>query len=211
MVDFIVDGERDASWTFVFAHGSGAAMDTTFMTTIAEGLAARGICVARFEFDYMAGRRVGGSKRPPPKMPIVEEEFRGALAELQAEGRVVIGGKSMGGRVASLIGDEMYAAGAVHGVLCLGFPFHPQGKPETLRTAHLEGLRVPTLICQGTRDPLGTRDEVAGYVLSDRIDVAWFEDGDHDLKPRKTVTGVSHEAQLAAVVETAANWIKALT
>ncbi|SFL10880.1 alpha/beta family hydrolase [Shimia haliotis] len=208
MVDFIIDGDRSANWTFVFAHGSGAAMDSVFMQEITDGLVAQGICVARFEFAYMAGRRRGGSKRPPPKMPVLEDEFRDALAELQPTGGVIIGGKSMGGRVASLIGGDLYASGAIHGVVCLGYPFHPQGKPEKLRTAHLEDLDVPTLICQGTRDPFGTSQEVSGYALSEKIEVAWFEDGDHDLKPRKRVTGMSHEAQLGAVCDRVTGWIK---
>lgn len=210
MVDFIVDGSRGADWTFVFAHGAGAAMDTPFMQAVAAGLVARGICVVRFEFAYMAGRRSGGSKRPPPKMPVLEDEFRDALAELQPKGRVVIGGKSMGGRVASMMGGALFDEGTVQGVLCLGYPFHPQRKPEQLRTAHLADLQVPTLICQGARDPFGTADEVADYELSENVTLAWFEDGDHDLKPRKRVTGVSHEAQLASVVDAAAKWIKAL-
>jgi predicted alpha/beta-hydrolase family hydrolase len=72
---------------------------------------------------------------------------------------------------------------------CLGYPFHPPGAPERLRTSHLAKIKTPTLICQGTRDMLGSREEVAGYALSDRIELFWLEDGDHDLKPRKRVSG----------------------
>ena len=87
----------------------------------------------------------------------------------------------MGGRVASMIADESDVAG----VVCFGYPFHPPGKPESLRTAHLVDLRTPTLICQGTRDPFGHREEVEAYSLSASIRVHWLVDGDHGLKPRK--------------------------
>ena len=92
----------------------------------------------------------------------------------------MIGGKSLGGRIASMAADEAGVAGLV----CLGYPFHPPGKPERLRTKHLETLRTPTLIVQGTRDALGSREDVAGYRLSPSIRIAWIEDGDHSFKPR---------------------------
>ncbi len=123
-------------------------MDTPFMTAIAEGLAGRGLRVARFEFAYMAARRTGGSKRPPPKVEALQEEYRAAVADLACDGPLVIGGKSMGGRVASLVADELWDAARIVGLLCLGYPFHPRGKPDSLRIAHLERLRRPTLVCQ---------------------------------------------------------------
>ena len=126
-------------------------------------------------------------------------EYRAAVAALAAPGRLVIGGKSMGGRVASMVADELHAAGAVAGLLCLGYPFHPPGRPEQLRTAHLERLATPALICQGTRDPFGTREEVAGYALSARIEILWLEDGDHDLRPRKGVSGFAAADHLRTV------------
>ncbi|WP_342585516.1 alpha/beta family hydrolase [Shimia sp. SK013] len=107
-----------------------------------------------------------------------------------------------GGRVASLIADDLFTTGAIGGLLCLGHPFHPQGKSETLRTAHLAGLTVPTLICQGTRDPFGIKEDVVAYALSNKFDLFWGADGDHDLKPRKRVTGPSHAAKLKRVCST---------
>jgi len=185
-IDFLINGGEAADApTFLFAHGAGATMDAPFMVMVAQGLAARGIRVARFEFDYMAARRRGGSKRPPPKVEVLQEEYRAAVAALDCAGPLVIGGKSMGGRVASLIADDLLSEGAIDGLLCLGYPFHPKGKPEKLRTEHLAGLTVPTLICQGTRDPFGTEEDVAGYALSEKIELFWGADGDHDLKPRK--------------------------
>ncbi|MCA0919063.1 alpha/beta family hydrolase [Pseudooceanicola nanhaiensis] len=209
-IQFLRNGEAPGAATVLLAHGAGAAMDTVFMTAIAEGLAARGLNVARFEFAYMAARRVGGSKRPPPKMDLLAGEFRAAIAALDGAGPLIIGGKSMGGRVASLIAGDLHAEGRVAGLLCLGYPFHPTGKPEKLRVDHLRDLAVPTLICQGTRDPFGTRDEVAGYALSAQISVAWFEDGEHDLKPRKSVTGLTQQDHLAAACGRIADWASAL-
>jgi predicted alpha/beta-hydrolase family hydrolase len=116
----------------------------------------------------------------------------------------------MGGRVASMVADELHAAGRVAGLLCLGYPFHPPARPEQLRTAHLAALVTPTLICQGTRDPFGSREEVVGYALSPAIEIAWFEDGDHDLRPRKAVTGLTAAAHRQAMAERVRAWAEAL-
>ncbi|MGR3635115.1 MAG: alpha/beta family hydrolase [Shimia sp.] len=208
-IDFLMNaGEAADAPTFLFAHGAGATMDAPFMEMVAQCLAALGIRVARFEFDYMAARRRGGPKRPPPKLDILQQEYRAAVAALTCHGPLVIGGKSMGGRVASLIADDLLAAGKIDGLLCLGYPFHPQGKPEKLRTEHLAGLTVPTLICQGTRDPFGTEEDVASYALSEKIDLFGAADCDHDLKPRKRVTGLNHAAQLERACGAAAGWIR---
>ena len=112
----------------------------------------------------------------------------------------------MGGRVASMIADEAYGSGNIAGLLCLGYPFHPLGKPTQLRTKHLANLRTPTLICQGTRDEFGTRTEVGTYTLSDRIELLWLEDGDHDLKPRKSISGFSTADHLKTLAETVSGW-----
>ena len=207
---FLFDGDPAARATILLAHGAGAPMDTPWMAAVAGKLAERGLRVARFEFAYMAGRRSGGSKRPPPKVTLLAEEYRAAIAALPGDGRLIIGGKSMGGRVASLIADELFAEGRIAGLLCLGYPFHPTGKPETLRTEHLHELRCPTLICQGTRDPFGTKAEVADYALSEAISLCWLEDGDHDLKPRKRVTGRTQADHLDAACEAISAWIAAL-
>ncbi|MBN9677025.1 alpha/beta family hydrolase [Salipiger bermudensis] len=205
-MEFLFDGDPAARATILLAHGAGAAMDTPWMAAVAGKLAERGLRVARFEFAYMAGRRSGGSKRPPPKITLLAEEYRAAIAALPGDGRLIIGGKSMGGRVASLIADELFAEGRIAGLLCLGYPFHPTGKPETLRTEHLAALRPPTLICQGTRDPFGTREEVAGYDLSRAIVLHWLDDGDHDLKPRKRETGLTLDDHLSSTADAIARW-----
>lgn len=201
--NFLFDGPQDARLTLLLAHGAGAPMDSASMTAAARALADRGVRVARFEFAYMAARRSGDGRKPPPKAEKVMPEFLAAVADLgPTNGPLLIGGKSMGGRVASMVADELFAAGRIAGLVCLGYPFHPPGKPETLRTAHLEGLKTPTLICQGTRDEFGTRDEVAGYALAPSIQLLWLEDGDHDLKPRKTISGFSAADHLRSMAET---------
>ena len=203
MTDFIYDGPAKAEVTVLLAHGAGAPMDSAAMTAAAKTLADEGLRVARFEFGYMAARRVG-ERRPPPKAESVMPEYVAAIDALKAKGKLIIGGKSMGGRVASMIADEMQAAGKVAGLVCLGYPFHPMGKPTQLRTKHLEKMSCPALIVQGTRDIMGTRDEVAGYKLSKAIEMLWLEDGDHDLKPRKAVSGstaAGHMETMAAAVK----------
>lgn len=160
MAKIIFDGPDDARATVLLAHGAGAPMDSASMTAAAQALAGQGLRVARFEFAYMAGRRNDGTRKPPPKADKLIAEYRDAVDALgPIAGPLIIGGKSMGGRVASMVADELFATGKIAGLLCLGYPFHPPGKPEQLRTAHLEGLSTPALIAQGTRDPFGTRDE----------------------------------------------------
>lgn len=203
--DFLFDGPARGKRIVILSHGAGAPMDSPFMAAIAAGLAAEGLRVARFEFPYMAERRRSGRRKPPDREPVLIDTWRAAIAALGKPGKLVIGGKSMGGRMASLVADESDVAG----LLCLGYPFHPPGKPEKLRTAHLEKLRTPALIVQGTRDPFGTKDDVAAYALSKKIRLHWSEDGDHDLKPRKA-SGRTHAEALAAVVAAAAQFISRL-
>ena len=179
--DLLFDGPEKAPLTVVLAHGAGAPMNTPFLNTVARGLAAEGYRVARFEFPYMRARRETGRKGgAPDREPILRNSWKDVVAELNGGERLVIGGKSMGGRIASMVADEVGARGLV----CLGYPFHPPGRPEKLRTSHLETLSTPALIVQGTRDAFGTREDVLGYRLSPAIRVTWLEDGDHSWKPR---------------------------
>jgi predicted alpha/beta-hydrolase family hydrolase len=191
MVELLWSGPEGGP-TLILAHGAGGPMDSPWMTEVSELLSARGIRVARFEFAYMASRREGG-RRPPPKVEKLADEYSDVVAQVRAHspGPLFIGGKSLGGRVASLIVDESRDNGAVNGLVCVGYPFHPPGKPEKLRTAHLRELKTPTLICQGERDPFGTHDDVAGYELSPTIRLLWALDGNHELTPRKGVTGLT--------------------
>lgn len=205
-MDFLFDGPKDASTTILLAHGAGAPMDSPAMNAIAAALAEAGFRVARFEFGYMAGRRTDAGRKPPPRAETLIGEYKNAVGELAAPGPLIIGGKSMGGRVASMLADELFDTGKIAGLLCLGYPFHPPGKPEQLRTKHLAGLKAPALICQGTRDIFGSRDEVSGYQLSKQIEILWLEDGDHDLKPRKGISGFSAADHLKTVADKVATW-----
>lgn len=205
-MSFLIDGPKNARATVLLAHGAGAPMDSAAMNAVTDALVSVGFRVARFEFGYMAARREG-SRKPPPKAELLRNEYLEAVRQLETVGPLVIGGKSMGGRVASLVADELFAAGQIAGLLCIGYPFHPPTKPEQLRTAHLVELKTPTLICQGTRDSFGTREEVAGYELSRTIDLLWFEDGDHDLKPRKKVTGLSAADHLRCLADGVSAWV----
>ncbi len=174
MTQFLTDGPDDAQRTYVFAHGAGGLMVSGFMNTIARGIAAKGIRVVRFEFPYMAARR----RRPDPQ-DVLLDSWRSVILELGRPERMIIGGKSLGGRIASIIADETNVAG----LLCYGYPFHPPGQPSKLRTEHLKTLRTAALIVQGTRDSFGSREEVESYKLSPHIKFAWIPEGDHSLKP----------------------------
>lgn len=156
-------------------------MDTPFMHAMALGLAERGYRVARFEFPYMAQRRQSGKSRPPDREPVLRETWLKVVESLGRD-HLVIGGKSMGGRIASLIADEA----AVAGLVCLGYPFHPVGKPDQLRVKHLQVIKTPTLILQGERDTFGGREEVGTYNLPATIRIQWLTDGDHSFKARKS-------------------------
>ena len=171
-------------------------MDSPFMAAIASGLAQQGWRVVRFEFAYMARMRETGRRQGPDRMPVLQEAFRQQVQQEKAdepERPLFIGGKSMGGRVASLLIDELAVSDGVRGCLCLGYPFHPPGKPLQLRTEHLAALRTPTLILQGERDSFGRREEVEGYALSPQLQLGWIPSGDHSFKPTRS-SGLS-EAQ----------------
>ena len=203
MTDFLIDGPKNAKRTFIFAHGAGGAMDTPFMARVAKGIAKHGIRVVRFEFPYMAARRKGGKRGAPDREPVLLDAWRAAVAAQGDPASIVIGGKSMGGRMASMVADEL----AVAGLICFGYPFHPPGQPAKLRTAHLQSLKTPALILQGERDPFGNREDVKGYKLSHAIRIEWLPDGDHSLKPRAS-SGVTEAENIHQAIEKAADFTK---
>ena len=209
MPDQLIDTPAgDTRARFLFAHGAGAPMDSDFMRAISAGLSEQGIEVVRFEFPYMAERRRGGSRRPPNPMPQLLESFRAQVARFDGEALpLYIGGKSLGGRVASLLAEALFASGSVDGLVCFGYPFHPRGKPESLRTEHLYELRCPALIVQGTRDPLGNREEIIAYALPGAVGIEWLEDGDHDFKPRRA-SGYTQADHWQAAVDAAATFMR---
>jgi len=198
-MEFIFDGPSDGP-LFLFAHGAGADAQSDFMNTIALGLAEKGIRVARFNFPYMQKRLQDGTRRPPDRAPKLVDFFSELVRDSSKP--IFIGGKSMGGRIASMVaaqGDSKLNSN-IKGVVCLGYPFHPQAKPEKLRIEHLTDIQAPVFIAQGTRDKLGNKEEVASYDLAKTIDWLWLEDGDHDFKPR-VKSGFSQQQHLQATIE----------
>ena len=189
-LELLADGPEDAQARLLLAHGAGASMRSSFMQRVAECVAARGVRVVRFEFPYMRER----NKRPDPPALLLAT-WREVIERMGGGPGVYIGGKSMGGRIASMLADEVHARGLV----CLGYPFHPAGKPEKTRVAHLRELHTPALFVQGTRDSLGSREDVAGYTLSSAIRIEWIEDGDHSLEPRKRSGHTAAQAMDAAI------------
>jgi len=185
--DLLINGPEDAAQTLILAHGAGAAMDSAFMEYFAASLADAGFRVARFEFPYMAERRRTGKKRPPDRAAVLLATWRAVIEALGPPQGLIIGGKSMGGRVASMVAAEMEQAGQpVRGLVCLGYPFHGPGRvADERRLGHLADLQTPALFLQGARDALGNAGEVPGYALSPAIRVHWLEDGDHGFRPRK--------------------------
>jgi uncharacterized protein len=199
-VPFLTAGPAEPIARFLCAHGAGAGMDSPFLKAIAALLTERGIATYRFEFAYMAARRQDGSRKPPPRAERLMDEYRAAVATMPAGATLLIGGKSMGGRVASLIAGELFVGQRIAGLVCLGYPFHPPKKPEQLRTAHLEHLACPALMVQGERDPFGGRNEVEAYRLSPAIRFHWVGDGDHDLGPRGA-SGFTRKGNLTAAAD----------
>lgn len=208
--EFLVDGPAEASHLFVFAHGAGVGMAAPFMDTLARHIAAAGIRVVRFHFPYMEDMVRTGRRRPPDGGRILRAAFADVIHhciehEHCPPERLIIGGKSMGGRIASMIADGH----GVGGVVCLGYPFHPPRQPAKLRTGHLHSVATPVLICQGERDPFGTREEVGQYPLSPAIRVHWLPEGDHDFAPPGN-GGLTHAGNLAAAGDAVVAFIHAL-
>jgi len=208
-MELIYNGPVDGP-LFVFAHGAGAPANSDFMESMAKGLALQGIRVARFNFPYMQQRLDNGTRRPPERAPKLIAQYQQLIASIEQP--MVIGGKSMGGRMASLVAsdpttDELSVNSKIRGIACLGFPFHPANKPESLRTEHFPLIKQAIFIAQGERDKLGSQEEVARYGLPDNIEWLWLADGDHDLKPR-VKSGFTHQAHLQTAIINMAEFIK---
>jgi predicted alpha/beta-hydrolase family hydrolase len=192
------DGPDGAATTVVLAPGAGAGMAHPFLAAVAHGLAAAGLAVVRMDFPY----RTAG-KRAPDAMPVLQQAMRDVVRDHCGERPFVLMGKSMGGRVATMVADELQA----RAVVVFGYPFHPAGEPAKTRTAHLAALFTPTLILQGERDELGNRADVAGYTLSPALEIAWFADGDHSLVPRAS-SGFTKQQHFATALERAIAFVR---
>ena len=177
----------EAKTTIVLAHGAGGGMRESMLDFLSDGLTHQGWRVVRFEFPYMARQSSTGRRMFPDKLSVLLDSYRSVVEVLNKDIQqpLLIGGKSMGGRIASLVANSLYIDDLIQGVVCLGYPFHPLKKPDQLRTEHLGSFSAPMLIVQGERDPMGGREEVDNYVLSDQIQIRWISDGDHSFSPRK--------------------------
>jgi hypothetical protein len=190
--------------TLVFAHGAGAGQNSEFMQTMAQEISQHNINVLRFNFAYMQLAEELNKRRPPDRADKLLSHFNMVLCELDDGLPIFVGGKSMGGRMASMLLPNSSALGCI----CMGYPFHPPGKPEKLRTEHLLDMPKPVLILQGERDTFGGREEVASYHLSKKVEVNYLPDGDHSFKPRKA-SGATLQQNLESAINKTVGFIKA--
>ena len=167
---------------FIFAHGAGANKNSDFMQAMSAALVELNIQVVRFDFPYMLKASETGKRHPPNKMSILQDDFAAMIDQRDTSLPLFIGGKSMGGRVATMLDDYSQ----VKGVVCFGYPFHPVGKPEKQRISHLFDLDVPLLILQGERDTFGNKSEIDTYQLPHSIQLDYLEAADHSFKPLKS-------------------------
>ena len=196
--------ESHSKVVLILAHGAGAPADSTFMEELSAALEREGIGTIRFEFPYMQKRRQDGKKRPPDREPVLLEYFSGVIdrvrAELGSGSLILVGGKSMGGRMASILASRR---DDIDGVICFGYPFHPPGKLDRWRTAHFRDLNCPILVLQGTRDPFGKPDELADHQQElEAIDLRWVEGGNHDFQTLKSQPQTQSELIAQAARET---------
>jgi hypothetical protein len=180
MINWVI--AKSAKAQLILAHGAGAGMESEFMTSMAQNLADQGVNVGLFDFEYMQQAKASGKKRPPERAPKLLAYFKQVLNELDSDLPIFIGGKSMGGRMASMLACDV----EVMGVIAFGYPYHPPGKPETLRITHFPDLKAPLAVIQGERDVFGKKVEVESYPICDNIQLFWIPDGDHSLVPRKS-------------------------
>lgn len=216
MIDLLIDrcAAQQSLATLILAHGAGAPMDSDFMNRLTFALNGCDVNVVRFEFPYMRERRATGKKRPPDRQPVLLECWRSVCRQVAQRSDlpepVFIGGKSMGGRMATLVAGQLAEDGAQPaGVCCFGYPFHPPGKVDKMRIEHLQNLSIPTVIIQGTRDPFGKPDELQDIPLGKQVSVHWLEAGDHDFKPTVR-SGLTHSQHIETAAETTAHFIRSL-
>ncbi len=210
MINKIINNVETPIAQIVFAHGAGADMHHDFMEQVTSLLNQANINVLRFNFPYMDRRIDTGKRYPPDRMPKLIDCYKLIITELAGSDLslpLVIGGKSMGGRVAATLAGDDDISSFIQGVFCLGYPFHPAKKIEKLRLAPLQETQKPILIVQGERDSLGSQPEIAGYDVSDFCQYAFLADGDHSLKPR-VKSGFTHLQHLQSAVEHIVTFIK---
>ncbi len=209
--EFLVDSpEEDPKGIFLLAHGAGKGMASPFMETIAKGVTHAGVRVVRFHFPYMEDTLRTGKESPSNQRRILKQCFSEVIMHCIEKERcpskyIIIGGKTMGARIASMVADDHKVAG----VICLGYPFHPLKRPKYFRIKHLKTIQTPTLICQGERDPFGKREEVQQRILSKSIKFHWLADGDNNFKPR-ILSGRTLDENMEDAIRASNRFIKQL-
>lgn len=200
-VGYRADGKPDV--LLVLGHGAGAGQQHPFMTAVAKGFAARGVDVVTFDFPYMRERR-----KIPDKAPVLEKAFADAVVvarQWSSAARLFIGGKSMGGRMATHLGAAHLEGLA--GIVVFGYPLHPPGKPEQLRVQHLPSIEAPVLIVQGERDAFGSPQELKRAIesMTAQVTLHTVAKGDHSL----AVAGRRRDDILDEVLDVAVAWMRA--
>ncbi len=194
---------------FIFAHGAGAGIDSDFMQEIAKLMAQQGVSVGLFDFPYMQRAKAENKRRPPDRADKLLASFNDALSSAMQGLPLFIGGKSMGGRMASMLvaksDSEMVAS--VGGIIAFGYPFHPPAKKDKLRVAHFGDINVPFCVIQGERDTFGKQDELSLLADTSPAVIHWLADGDHSLVPRKR-SGISQEQNWQQAADIAVAFIK---
>jgi len=205
-IEYPAAASNRAAVSLILGHGAGAGQTSGFIVEFAAALAARGIDIVTFNFLYAEhGRRV-----PDPNARL-EACFRAVIEAVRRRNSatLAIGGKSMGGRIASQVaaGD----AGELAGLVFLGYPLHPPGKPERLRTAHLHDVRAPMLFVQGSRDAFGTPSELQPIItrIEPPADLYVVEGGDHSFRIPKHA-GVGQQEVYDRVQDRIATWLRGL-
>ena len=202
---------RGADRAVLLAHGAGSDRNAAALVAVADALAAAGIPSLRFDYPYKAAGR-----RAPDRAPVLAAATRdaaralGRRVDLPAE-RLVLGGRSMGGRIGSVVAADPDDPLPALGLLLLGYPLHPAGKPEQRRDGHFGALGMPVCFLSGTRDALAPRAELTRVVrrIAGPVTLHWLESADHGYRPLKA-SGRSVADVLAEVAETSVTWVQSL-
>ena len=194
----------------VLGHGAGSGQHSGFMVEAGRQLSARAIVVATFDFPYIAAGR-----KSPDKAPVLEEAWRAAIAEARADNAfrslpLFIGGKSMGGRIASHVAAQ--GVEGVSGLVFLGYPLHPPGRPQQRRDAHLPSIAQPMLFVQGSRDEFGTAGEIRELLprLNPHAQLFEVADGDHSFKVRVKTTGKKQDTVFTEIFDRVETFIRSV-
>jgi|WetSurMetagenome_2_1015567.scaffolds.fasta_scaffold190168_2 uncharacterized protein len=206
----LYEPDGKAERCLILAHGAGAGHDSTFMVAYAAAIAERGVAVVTFNFPYTERGR-----RPPDSRGVLEACWRSVIDAVRSRAGsrapLVAGGKSMGGRIASQVAAEPATAAQLAGLVFLGYPLHPPGRPDQRRTAHWPDVRLPALFVQGARDSFATRDELRADLpaFAGRATLLTIEGGDHSFKVTRSA-GRSQDAVHAGIQDTIVEWISRL-